>query len=56
MSIYLRNLKTFEIVAKFDGHSQYVTIIRFIPDTNTFISASKNSEVLLWEIPNELDL
>ena len=45
--ISLRNLKTKQIIAKYEGHLFPVQHLLFAPTTYTFISAA-NSECMLW--------
>jgi hypothetical protein len=45
--ITLRNLKTKQIIAKYEGHLYPVQHIQFAPTTHAFVSAA-NSECMLW--------
>ena len=50
--ITLRNLKTKQALAKYEGHFYPVQHIHFAPTTHAFVSAA-NSECMLWN-PREL--
>ena len=51
--IQLLDIETLQPLETVAGHTEYVTDLAFSPDGSTFVSASYDGTILLWEMPDD---